>query len=177
MKELYLNCDSPCWSCPTYGRVRKISSFQDRNLNGAYYCEKCDTYSLCKMGIAHRRSRLNKLVEVCTKCGHQLEKITLSYDFGQNEKPFTEQSIIVVRIPNGNKYRILKTLKASYFEDLAEILLYILTEIGTGYINLVEYNSLTQNYKSIFTDFLEPNKICLKNIPEEKLDQFIQNDL
>ena len=176
MKELYLSCDSPCWSCPVYERVRKVTGFAERKLDGAYYCPHCDAYSLCKMGISHRRNRLNQLEEICTKCGNKLEKIALSYNLGQNYRPFTKKSLIVVRMSNSNGYRILKTLKAGYFEDLAEILLFVVTEIGTGYFNLVNYDPLTLRYKVIYSDFLDAKNICLRNVPEEKLDQFIENN-
>lgn len=153
--------------------MRKIKNFQDRHLDGAYYCSNCDSYSLCKMGIANRRDYQNNLKEVCTKCGRFLLKISLSYSEGQNERPFTDDSLIVVRKPNGNKFNIIRTLKASFFDDIADALLYVLTEIGSGYFNLVDYNPVTNSYKSIYTGFLEQNKICLKNVPEEKIAPFV----
>ena len=163
MKELYLHCDSPCMSCPVYGRILKITSFQQRKLSGVYFCSHCKVYSLCKMGIAQRRDNGNKLRAVCTKCGRYQDKVTLSYEEGQNEKPYSDKSFIVIRKPNGGlKYKILKTLKANYFDDIAEILLYILTELGSGYYNLVAYDPVKNNYNSIYTGFLDPNKITLK---------------
>ena len=169
MKDIYLQCDQPCWSCPVYNRSRKITNFADRKLDGAFYCPHCDTYALCKMGIAHRRNHRKELIAVCTKCSTEMKKISVSYETGQNDKPFSEQSIIVVRIPNDNKYKIVRSLKSHYFDDVADILYYILSEIGSGYYNLIDYNPVTNSYRSIFTGFLQPNKVCLKNVPEEKL--------
>ena len=128
MKELYLHCDSPCRSCPVYGRILKITSFKQRKLPGVYYCPDCNVYCLCKMGIAHRRDNGSNLRAVCTKCGRYLQKVSLSYEEGQEEHPYSKQSFIVIRKPNGKKFIILKTLKASFFDDLADILLYVLTE-------------------------------------------------
>ncbi|MHA1556228.1 MAG: hypothetical protein ACTSPM_04765 [Candidatus Heimdallarchaeota archaeon] len=162
MKELYLHCDSPCLSCPTFGRMLKITSFQQRKLLGVYFCNHCQVYSLCKMGIAQRRDNGGNLQPLCTKCSRYLTKVSLSYEDGQEEKPFTEKSFIVIRKPTGSKFKILKTLKANYFVDLADILLFVLTEIGSGYYNLVEYNPITNSYKTIFTGFLDPNKVTIK---------------
>ena len=114
------------------------------------------------MGIAHRRDNGGKLRALCTKCNRYLSKVSLSYEEGQEEKPFSEKSFIVIRKPNGSKFQILKTLKANYFIDLADILLFILTEIGSGYYNLVEYNPITNSYKVIYTGFLDPNKVTIK---------------
>lgn len=162
MKELYLHCDSPCLSCPAFGRILKITSFKQRKLLGVYFCKHCQVYSLCKMGIAQRRANGDKLRAVCTKCDRYLSKVTLSYEEGQEERPFSEKSFIVVRKPSGSQFQILKTLKANYFADLADILLFVLTEIGSGYYNLVEYNPQTNSYKIIYTGFLDPNKVTLK---------------
>ncbi len=163
MKELYLHCDSPCVTCPTYGRMLKITTFQQRKLPGVYFCKHCNVYSLCKMGIAHRRNN-GKLRPLCIKCNRFLNKVTLSYEEGQNEKKFSEKSFIVIRKPIGSKFKILKTLKANYFVDLADILLFILTEIGSGYYNLVEYNPITNSYKIIYTGFLDPNRVTIKKV-------------
>lgn len=114
------------------------------------------------MGIAHRRDNGNKLRALCTKCDRYLSKVTLSYEDGQEERPYSENSFIIIRKPTGSKFHILKTLKANYFDDVADILLYVLTEIGSGYYNLVEYNPLTSSYKTIYTGFLDPNNVTLK---------------
>lgn len=173
MKELYMHCDSPCWSCPVYGRIRRVRNFNERKLTGAYYCQQCDSYALCKMGIANRRNRFNQLVEICMKCGAPLKKIALSYNKGQYEKPFVETSILVIRKPNGSKFTILRSLKASFFDDLADVLLYILLDIGSGYFDIIDYQPLTQTYKPIFKGFLQQKDIRLKNVPEEKLTPFV----
>ncbi|HUT82090.1 MAG TPA: hypothetical protein VMZ29_12890 [Candidatus Bathyarchaeia archaeon] len=163
MKEIYLNCDSPCFSCPVYDRMIKISNFDQRNLEGSYYCESCDIYYLCKMGLAFKRNRDNSMQPICTRCGRFIEKIELSYQEGQDVKPFNGSSILVIRKPNGEKYHILQTIKGSYFKDLAEVLLYILYTFGPETYDIINYDILTKQYYCIFYDKIIEEKIAIKN--------------
>ncbi|NHJ85316.1 MAG: hypothetical protein FK734_07625 [Asgard group archaeon] len=161
MKELYLNCDSRCVSCPVYDRIIKVSNFSQRNLPGAYYCPHCDIYSLCRLGLAYRRGNDNKLYPVCTKCGRYMNKIELSYEKGRNEKPFNSNSFLFIRKPNGQKYDILKTIRGSYFKDLAEVLLYVLYALGPDNYDIIDYNTLTRKYKMIFDGTLNVEDISI----------------
>ncbi len=163
MEEIYLNCDSTCFSCPAYDRMIKISDFSQRKLPGSYYCDHCDIYSLCKMGLTYRRFRDGNLKPVCSKCGRFVEKIVLSYQEGQNEKPFSSSSLLIIRRPNGVKYDILQTVKGSYFKDLAEVLLYILYNLGTEKYDIINYDTMTKKYNQIFTGEILPQKVAVKN--------------
>ncbi|MHA1211963.1 MAG: hypothetical protein ACTSSH_05830 [Candidatus Heimdallarchaeota archaeon] len=176
MKEIYLNCDSPCFSCPVFERMIKISDFGQRKLNGSYYCTRCDIYSLCRMGLAYRRFRDGSMQPICTKCGQPVEKITLSYQEGQDYKPFSGTSIIVIRKPNGSKYHILQTIKGSYFKDLAEVLLYVLYTFGPDMYDIVNYNTLTKNYSSIFTGVLVEENVAVKNDKPTQVSDIISFD-
>ncbi|NHJ48623.1 MAG: hypothetical protein FK733_12630 [Asgard group archaeon] len=163
MKDIFLNCDSPCFSCPVLNRVIKITHFSQRKLSGSYYCPRCDVYSLCKLGLAYRRGNNNDLQPVCTKCGIQVEKIELSYLIGQGEKPFDANSLLVIRKTNGTKYDILQTVKGSYFKDLSEVLLYILYTFGPETYNIINYNTLSKNYNIIYSGLIEEIKVAVKN--------------
>ncbi|MBN1329640.1 MAG: hypothetical protein JXA54_09220 [Candidatus Heimdallarchaeota archaeon] len=163
MKEIYLNCDSPCFSCPIYDRMIKIANFNQRKLEGSYYCETCDIYYLCKMGLAFKRYRDNSVKPICSRCGKFIEKIELSYQDGQDVKPFNGSSILVIRKPNGDKYHILQTIKGSYFTDLAEVLLYVLYTFGFVTYDIVNYNALTKQYNRIYFDRILEEKVAIKN--------------
>lgn len=166
MKDIYLHCDSPCWSCPDYNRMRLIDEFNDRYVKEAYYCPECDIYSLCKMGLAYRRNSYNKLKSVCTKCGRYLEKIYMSYSVNESVKSFNGNSLLFVRKPNGDKFKIIQTVKGSYFRDLAEVLLYVLYTLDTDHYNIVSYDTLTRNYKVIFDGEIEEEKILIKYLKQ-----------
>ena len=131
MKEIFLNCDSPCFSCPVYDRMIKISHFSQRKLHESYYCNHCDIYSLCKFGLAYKRGHNGKLNPTCTKCGNFVERIELSYVEGQNHKPFDINSLLVIRKENGIKYEINDITEKKYINELL-ILFEKLTLIGFG---------------------------------------------
>ncbi|MHA1123325.1 MAG: hypothetical protein ACTSPC_11070 [Candidatus Heimdallarchaeota archaeon] len=163
MEEILLNCDSPCFSCPIYGRVIKVSNFYERKLSNSYYCNHCDVYSLCQMGLAYRKFRGGKLRPACTKCGRFVDKIELSYIEGQEIKPFTNDSLLFIRQPNGKQYDVLQTVKGSYFKDLSEVLLYILYTLGPENYDIVNFDTLTKNYDTIFNGKIEVHKIAIKS--------------
>ncbi|NHK31700.1 MAG: hypothetical protein FK730_10135 [Asgard group archaeon] len=163
MKEIFLNCDSPCFSCPIYDRMIKISHFNQRKLHDSYYCNHCDIYSLCKLGLAYRRHKNGKMRATCTKCGNFVERIELSYQEGQDHKPFNANSLLVIRKENGTKFDILQTLKGAYFKDLAEVLLYILYQFGPNNYNIINYNTLTKNYHVIYTGVVLEEKVAVKS--------------
>ena len=163
MEEIYLNCDSPCFSCPVFDRMIKISNFNQRKLPGSYYCDFCDVYSLCKMGLAYRRGRDGSMQPVCTKCGRIVEKIELSYQDGQNERPFSNNSLLIIRKPNGVKYDILQTVKGSFFKDLAELLLYILYKLGSERYDIINYDTLTKKYNQIYIGEIQSQKVRIKS--------------
>ena len=162
MKEIYLNCDSPCWSCPDFDRMRLIDEFSERYVHDAYYCPSCDIYSLCKMGLAYRRNSDNKLKAVCTKCGRYLERIYLSYNVHEDVKSFNGSSLLFIRKPRGKKYSIIQTVKGSYFKDLAEVLLYVLYTLDADHYNIVSYDTLTREYKVVFDGLVFEENIRIK---------------
>ncbi|MHA1125884.1 MAG: hypothetical protein ACTSO7_00120 [Candidatus Heimdallarchaeota archaeon] len=162
MNDIYLHCDSPCWSCPDFDRMRLIDEFSDRYVKEAFYCSSCDIYSLCKMGLAYRRNSNNKLKSVCTKCGRYLEKIYMSYSVDEPVKSFNGNSLLFIRKPNGEKFKIIQTVKGSYFRDLAEVLLYVLYNLDTDHYNIVNYDILSRTYKVIFDGQIEEEKIKIK---------------
>ncbi|NHJ33593.1 MAG: hypothetical protein FK732_12100, partial [Asgard group archaeon] len=163
MEEILLHCDSPCVSCPVHNRIIKVSTFSERKLSNSYYCEYCDVYSLCKMGLAYSKFSDGKLKPTCTKCGRFVDKVELSYRDGQGIKPFSENSLLFIRQPNGERFDILQTVKGSYFKDLSEVLLYILYALGPENYNVVNYNLLTKNYSSIFSGNILIEKIAIKS--------------
>lgn len=163
MEEILLHCDSPCFSCPVYGRIINVSRFSERKLGDSFYCEHCDIYSLCRMGLAYRKFRDGKLRPACTKCGRFVDKIKLSYIDGQGIKPFTESSLLFIRQRNGESYDILQTVKGSYFKDLSEVLLYILYAFGPEQYDIVNYDTLTKNYNSIYAGEILVEKIAIKS--------------
>jgi len=163
MEEIFLHCDSPCFSCPVYDRMIKVSHFSERKLRDSYYCDHCDVYSLCKMGLAYSKFRSGKLRPTCTKCGRFVDKIELSYIDGQGIRPFTGNSLLFIRKPNGERYDILQTVKGSYFKDLSEVLLYILYALGPEQYNIVNYDTLTKNYNTIYTGEILVEKIAIKS--------------
>ena len=162
MKEIYLNCDSPCWSCPDFERMRLIDEFNDRYVKDAYYCNHCDIYFLCNMGLAYRRNSNNQLKTVCTKCGQYLSRIFLSYNIEEDIKSFNGNSLLFIRKPQGNKYSIIQTVKGSYFRDLAEVLLYVLYELDSDFYNIVSYDTLTREYKVIYEGHVIEENIRIK---------------
>ncbi|MHA1366866.1 MAG: hypothetical protein ACTSP5_10710 [Candidatus Heimdallarchaeota archaeon] len=129
--------------------MRLIDEFSDRYVKEAYYCQSCDIYSLCKMGLAYRRNSNNKLKTVCTKCGRYLEKIYLSYSADEPVKSFNGNSLLFIRKPNGTKF-------------LAEVLLYVLYNLDTDHYNIVSYDTLTRTYKVIFDGVIEEENIQIK---------------
>ncbi len=163
MEEIFLHCDSPCFSCPTHNRMIKVSRFSERKLHDSYYCDQCDVYSLCKLGLAYSKFRSGDLLPTCTKCGRFVDKIILSYIEGQGIRPFTGNSLLFIRKPNGEKYDILQTVKGSYFKDLSEVLLYILYALGPENYDIVNYDTLTKNYNSIYSGDIEVQKIAIKS--------------
>ena len=166
MKEIYLHCDSPCWSCNDFGRMRLIDDFNERYVNDAYYCQSCDIYSLCKMGLAYQRNSENKLKSICTKCGRYLVRIYLSYDIDEPVKTFDGNSLLFIRKPNGTKFNIIQTVKGSYFRDLAEVLLYVLYTLDTDHYNIVSYDTLTRTYKVIFEGQIIEENIKIKYLKQ-----------
>ncbi|NHJ85922.1 MAG: hypothetical protein FK734_10700 [Asgard group archaeon] len=100
---------------------------------------------------------------ICSKCGRFIEKITLSYQDGQDVKPFNGSSILVIRKPNSGKYHILQTVKGSYFSDLAEVLLYVLYTFGSDIYDIVNYDTLTKQYFRIYFDRIIEEKVAIKN--------------
>jgi hypothetical protein len=110
-----------------------------------------------------KRGTGDKLEPVCTKCGRPVEKIQLSYQIGQGEKPFSKNSLLVIRKPNAEIFEILQTVKGSYFKDLAEVLLYILYTFGPEKYNIINYETLTKNYFEIFSGEIVETKIAIKN--------------
>ena len=68
-----------------------------------------------------------------------------------------------IRKPNGEKYDILQTVKGSYFKDLSEVLLYILYALGPENYDIVNYDTLTKNYNSIYSGDIEVQKIAIKS--------------
>ncbi|MBK5112303.1 MAG: hypothetical protein KGD59_10160 [Candidatus Heimdallarchaeota archaeon] len=163
MVEIFLHCDSPCFSCPVLNRIIKVSRFSERKLSNSYYCDHCDVYSLCKMGLAYSKFREKELRPTCTKCGRFVDKIELSYIEGQGLRPFSGSSLLFIRRPNGEKFDILQTVKGSYFKDLSEVLLYILYALGPERYNIVNYDTLTKNYNSIFIGNIVVENIAIKS--------------
>ena len=170
MKEIFISCDSPCFSCPVYSRVIKINDFRQRKLPGAYYCPNCDIYSLCKMGLAYRRYIDGTLKPVCTKCGRMLHKIELSYTEGQDERPFNGTNLLVIREPTGGNYKIHQTVKGGYFKDLSEVLLYVIYTFGPNIYNIVRYDTMTKSFHSIYTGMIQEEKIIVKSNRQGTID-------
>ncbi len=162
MKEIYLTCDSPCFSCPVIGRILRITNFNQRKLENAFYCNECDIYYLCRKGLAFTRTNAGDLKPICTKCGRYLQTVELSYEVGQDERPFSSANILIIRKENGSGYTILQGVKGAYFKDLAEVFLYILFTFGADEYNIVNYNSTTKQFNEIFNGELFEDKVVLR---------------
>jgi hypothetical protein len=115
------------------------------------------------MGLAYTKSHDGKLRPSCTKCGSFVDRIELSYIEGQGNRPFTRNSLLFIRKPNGEKFDILQTVKGSYFKDLSEVLLYILYALGPERYNIINYDNLTKNYNTIFAGNIVVENVAIKS--------------
>jgi len=115
--------------------------------------------------LAFSRTPQGVLKPICTKCGRYLQSIELSYEEGQNNRPFSGDSIIIVRKTNGTGFSILQSLKGAYFKDLAEIFLYLLYVLGPDKYNIVNYNPMTKQFNEIFNGELTEEKVTLRISP------------
>jgi hypothetical protein len=164
MKEIFLKCDSQCISCPKYGRIIRITDYQDIKKHEIYYCPYCKHYILCRRGIAFRRDKKGKMVPICSNCQRYLEQVELSYSEGGDIKITQIKNIIFIRKPNGTGFTILKAIKAEFFRDLAEIFLYVLFNEGTGDYNLISYNKELGKCRLLYEGFITGDNIIFKAI-------------
>ena len=118
MSEIFLDCDSPCVSCP-FNRIFKIGNFNGRHLRGSYYCVNDGILYLCKRGVGFRMVK-GQLRPFCPRCDRELGQIILSYNQGKDFRPFEDDILLVVRIPLQSRFDITKVLRGSYFKDLSE---------------------------------------------------------
>ena len=161
MSEIFLDCDSPCVSCP-FNRIFKIGNFNGRHLRGSYYCVNDGILYLCKRGVGFRMVK-GQLRPFCPRCDRELGQIQLSYNQGKDFRPFEDDILLVVRIPLQSRFDITKVLRGSYFKDLSEILLYILYALGPELYDVVNYDTLTKNYNTIFTGNIAVENIAIKS--------------
>ncbi|MEA2071880.1 MAG: hypothetical protein U9O98_11405 [Asgard group archaeon] len=165
MSEVYLDCDSPCISCG-HDRVKRISSYQQRNLQGVYYCVNCGLLTLCKRGVGFRMVK-GKLRPFCPRCERELAKIHLRYDEGKDHRPFEDDILLIVRIPLKSRFDITKVLRGDFFEDLADVLLYIYFNEGEGEYNIVRYDKKRNQYSVIFSGYITSEKVILEIVRTE----------
>ncbi len=168
LSDIYLDCDSPCVSCP-YGRIFKISSFDDRFLHGSYYCVNDGILYLCKRGVGFRMVH-GQLKPFCPRCDRQLGQIMLRYTKGKDFRPFEDDILLVVRIPLQSKFDISKVLRGSYFKDLAEVLLYIYFNEGEGEYNIVRYRKADNQYSVIFSGRVSSTDIEIEIVQTEEIE-------
>ncbi|MBD3191350.1 MAG: hypothetical protein GF308_11935 [Candidatus Heimdallarchaeota archaeon] len=160
MAKMVLDCDSPCVSCPR-NHSMVIETFQESRLQGVYYCVNCGIITLCKRGVGFRMKR-GELKPYCPRCERELAKIKLSYSEGYEYKPFDDEILLVVRIPLRSRFDIAKVLRASFFKDLSEILLYIYFSEGEGQYNIVRYRKSNNEYAVVFSGRISSEKIEIK---------------
>lgn len=158
MSEIIIRCDSSCISCPI-GRTLTIKSYKEKELEGVYYCPNCDKLSVCKRGVGFRINNQKELKAVCTNCRRDLVEVSLRYIDERENRPFNDESLIIIRQPFMNQFNILKVLKSNFFDDLAEILLYTFFLNGEGEYNIVNYQKKQNNYQVIFSGLISLNKI------------------
>lgn len=166
---MVLDCDSPCVSCPR-NRTMTIETFEESHLHGVYYCVNCGIITLCKRGVGFRMKR-GKLRPYCPRCERELAKIKLSYMEGKGYKPFDDEILLVVRIPLLSRFDISKVLRASFFKDLSEILLYIYFNEGEGQYNIVRYRKSNNEYAVIFSGKITSEKIEIEVAETEEIVQ------
>ncbi|MGC9779239.1 MAG: hypothetical protein HZR80_08360 [Candidatus Heimdallarchaeota archaeon] len=168
MSDIYLDCDSPCISCP-YGRIFKINNYNGRNLRGSYYCVNDGILYLCKRGVGFRMVR-GQLRPFCPRCDRQLGQIVLSYNQGKDFRPFEDDILLVVRIPLQSRFDITKVLRGSYFKDLSEVLLYIYFNEGEGEYNIVRYRKADNQYSVIFSGRIATSDIEIEIVKTEVIE-------
>ena len=172
MSKIFLDCDSPCVSCP-YNRIFKINTFNGRHLRGSYYCVNDGILYLCKRGVGFRMFK-GELKPFCPRCDRELGQIMLRYSQGKDFRPFDDDILLVVRIPLQSRFDITKVLRGSYFKDLAEVLLYIYFNEGEGEFNIVRYRKSDNQYSVIFSGRITANDIEIEIVKTEEFEEQIR---
>ncbi|MHA1220140.1 MAG: hypothetical protein ACTSQB_00225 [Candidatus Heimdallarchaeota archaeon] len=167
MSEIFLDCDSPCVSCP-YGRIFKIADFNGRHLRGSYFCVNDGILYLCRRGVGFRMVR-GQLKPFCPRCDRQLGQIRLRFNQGKDFRPFEDDILLVVRIPLQSRFDITKVLRGSYFKDLADVLLYIYFNEGDGEYNIVRYRKADNQYSVIFSGKVSSEEIEIEIVQTEEI--------
>lgn len=167
MSDIFLDCDSPCVSCP-YNRIFKISNFNSKNLRGSYYCANDGILYLCKRGVGFRMVQ-GQLRPFCPRCDRQLGQIALRYNQGKDFRPFEDDILLVVRIPLQSKFDISKVLRGSYFKDLADVLIYIYFNEGEGEYNIVRYRKSDNQYSVIYSGMISAEDIEIELVETENI--------
>ncbi|MHA1124100.1 MAG: hypothetical protein ACTSO7_00320 [Candidatus Heimdallarchaeota archaeon] len=167
MSDLFIDCDSPCVSCP-YGRTFKIDTFNGRHLRGSYFCVNDGIMYLCKRGVGFRMVR-GQLRPFCPRCDRQLGQIILRYNQGKDFRPFGDDILLVVRVPLQSRFDISKVLRGSFFKDLSEVLLYIYFNEGDGEYNIVRYRKTDNQYSVIFSGEISANDIEIEITRTEEI--------
>lgn len=169
MSEIFLDCDSPCVSCP-YNRIIKVENYNGRNLHGSYYCANDGILYLCKRGVGFRMFK-GQLRPFCPRCDRPLGQIALRYTQGRDFRPFGDDILLIVRIPLQSKFDITKVLRGSFFKDLSEVLLYIYFNEGEGEYNIVRYRKSDNQYSVIFSGMINAGDIQLEIVKTEEFEE------
>jgi hypothetical protein len=112
-----------------------------------------------------------QLKPFCPRCDRQLGQIILRYNQGKNFRPFEDDILLVVRIPLQSRFDITKVLRGSYFNDLAEVLLYIYFNEGEGEFNIVRYRKVDNQYSVIFSGRISAEDIEIEIVSTEELEE------
>jgi len=115
-----------------------------------------------------------ELKPFCPRCDRELGQIMLRYSQGKDFRPFDDDILLVVRIPLQSRFDITKVLRGSYFEDLAEVLLYIYFNEGEGEYNIVRYRKSDNQYSVIFSGRITANDIEIEIVKTEEFEDQIR---